>query len=90
MNIYQSYRKDLSWLHFYDDLRVDERQQVLDLAHLVARNSTPDMTTVFHAKLYGRFIEIESKFKKKRLLGTNPVFQFLRDFLNNENKVLFF
>ena len=32
MNIYHSdtYRKDLSWLHFYDYRRVRERQQVLD------------------------------------------------------------
>ena len=30
MNIYQSnmYRKDLSWLHLEDELRVQERQQV--------------------------------------------------------------
>ena len=32
MNIYQSniYRKDLSWLHFKDEPRVQERQQVKD------------------------------------------------------------
>ena len=32
MNIYQSntYRKDLSWLHFDDEPRVQERQQVKD------------------------------------------------------------
>ena len=32
MNIYQSntYRKDLSWLHFDDELRIQQRQQVKD------------------------------------------------------------
>ena len=32
MNIYQSYtyRKDLSWLHFDDEPRVQKRQQVKD------------------------------------------------------------
>ena len=32
MNIYQSnpYRKDLSWIHFNDEPRVQERQQVND------------------------------------------------------------
>ena len=32
MNIYQSntYRKDLSWLHFHDEPRVQETQQVKD------------------------------------------------------------
>ena len=32
MNIYQSntYRKDLSWLHFDDEARVQEKQQVKD------------------------------------------------------------
>ena len=32
MNIYQSntYRKDLSWLHFDDEARIQERQQVKD------------------------------------------------------------
>ena len=32
MNIYQSntYRKDLSWLDFYDDPGIQESQQVLD------------------------------------------------------------
>ena len=32
MNIYQSntYRKDLSWLHFDDEPRVQEKQQVKD------------------------------------------------------------
>ena len=30
MNIYQSNRKDLRWLHFYDDPKVQERPQMLD------------------------------------------------------------
>ena len=32
MNIHQSntYRKELSWLHFHDELRAQERQQVKD------------------------------------------------------------
>ena len=50
MNIYQSntYRKDFSWLHFDDELRVQESQQVKDqqsfvsvfVAYLTNPNST--------------------------------------------------
>ena len=69
MNIYQSntYRKDLSRLHFHDGARVQIRQQVLDqqsyipvfvtYQHIqVAIRSTSIMTAVLHARPYGIFI----------------------------------
>ena len=41
MDIYQSntYRKDLSWLHFNDEARVQERQQVKDQQSFLSNNS---------------------------------------------------
>ena len=38
MNIYQSnnYRKDLSWFHFDDELRVQEKKQVKDQQSLIS------------------------------------------------------
>ena len=73
-NIYQ--RKDLNWLHVNDEPRVPERQQVKDqwsyisasgVYLIAARSNSPDMTTVLHARLYGRFIEIYSNFRRKKL-----------------------
>ena len=42
MNIYQSntYRKDLSQLHFYDGPRIQERQQLLDHVNYLSQNAT--------------------------------------------------
>ena len=74
MNIYLSNtcRKDLSWLYSDDDEpRVQERQQLKDQQSYIfafvlfltilstANRTIPDMTTVFHACLYERFIEIQ-------------------------------
>ena len=54
-----AYRKDLSWLHFDDESRVQEKQRVKDqqscISVFVVYSTNP---TLFHAKLYGRFIEI--------------------------------
>ena len=77
-NFYKSntYRKDLSWLHFNDEPRAQERYKIKDqhknqrepayvfvayltipssnLGHQVAsRGTSPDVTTVFHAWVYG-------------------------------------
>ena len=32
------------------------------------RSSSPDMTTIFHARPYGRFIGIESNLRRKKLI----------------------
>ena len=79
MNISQSnaYRKCLSRPYFYNDLRAEERQQVLDqqfyisvsVTYLLGTRSTcPDTTTAFHALAYGRFSEIQSNFRRKKLI----------------------
>ena len=53
MNIYQNntYRKDLSWLHFDLDPMIQEL--------VAARSTSLDMTTVFHTWPYDRFIDTE-------------------------------
>ena len=88
-NISQSntYIKNLSWPHFDDESRVQEKQQVKDQqscifvfvacltipsSNLVSRLGTnPDMTTVFHTWAYGRFIEIQSNLRRKKLHRMN-------------------
>ena len=83
MNIYQShtYRKDLTWLHFDDKLKVPERQQVKEkqsyisiFAPYLTFPKSPNTKTVFHARLYGRFVEIQSNLQKNQgsnFLGDN-------------------
>ena len=63
MNICQSNtnRKELSWLHFNDEPRVQGRQQVKDQQSCISVSTSLDMTTVLHTWLYGRFIQIQSK-----------------------------
>ena len=99
MNIYQSntYRKDLSWLHFNDQLRVQERHQVkeqnpaypffqlIQQFQVATRRNTPDITTVFHTRPYGRFIEIQSNFTRKKLHRTNQGSNFLGCIFNNRD-----
>ena len=48
---------------------------------------SPDMTTIFHAWLYGRFIEIQSNLRKKKLHRTNPDSNFLGGSLSNRMNV---
>ena len=101
MNIYQgnTYRKDLSWLHFNDESRVQERQQVKDqlsyksvavgyLKFQVAYRSTSlDMTTVFHASPYGRFIEVQSNPWRKKRHRINQGSNFLGSSFSNTDNV---
>ena len=97
MNIYQSntYKKDLSWLHIDNEPKVPERQQVkgqqscIFVFILVATRSTsPDMTTVFHARPYGRFIVIYRATSGKKLDRTNQGSNFLAgSFSNRHNNV---
>ena len=97
MKIYQinTYRKDLGWLHFEDEPKVQERQQVKDqqsfisifvvyLTKQVAAMSTgPDMTTVFYERPYGRFKEIQSNPRIKKLHTTNQGSNFLKSTWDN-------
>ena len=94
MKIYQSntYRKDFSWLHFDDEPRVRKKHQVKEqqsyIAVFVAYLTIPsgktssDMTTVFHARPYGRFIEIQSNLWRKKLHSTNQGSIFLETVLH--------
>ena len=101
MNIYQrnTYRKDLSWLHFNDEPRVQERQQVKDQQSYISvsiaypaipsttRSTSPDMTTVFHTWPYGRFIEIQSNLRRKETHRTNQGSNFLVGSFSNRDNV---
>ena len=102
MNIYQinTHRKDLNWLHFDDGPRVQERQQVKDqqscisifVAYLkfqvATRSTSLDVTTVFHAWAYGRFVEMQSNLRRKKLYRTSQGSHFLRgDFSNRDNVI---
>ena len=100
MNIYQNNtcRKDLSWLHFDDEPRVQDRQQVktnsptylflqlIEQFQVAARSSSSDMTTVVHAWHYGRFIEIQSSLRRKKIHKMNQGSNFLGgSFSNRDN-----
>ena len=91
MNIYQSsaYRKDLSWLHFDDQPRVQDKQQVKDqqacisILQLIQQfqvattRTSPNMTTVLHPWPYGRFMEIQSNLRRKNFIEQIKVPIFL-------------
>ena len=44
---------------------------------VAAKSTSPDMTTVFHTRLYGIFTDIKNKLRRKKLLRTNKGFIFL-------------
>ena len=51
-----------------------------------SRGTSSDLTTVFHEWVYGRFIEIHTNLRRKKLHRTNQGSSFLRDsFSNREN-----
>ena len=99
MKIYQSntYRKDLSWLHFDNELRVIESEgpTVLHIRFCGLSNNSkqqlggtcPEVTTVVQAWVYGRFIEIPSNLRRKKLRRTNQGFNFLGGSFSNRNTV---
>ena len=98
MNIYPSntYRKDLSWLHFDNESsRVLERELMKDQQlfwliqqfQVATRATSPDMRTVFHAWPYGGFIEIQSNLRRKKLHRTNQGSNFLGSSFNNRDNV---
>ena len=98
MNNYQSntYRKDLSWLHFDNEPRVKKRHPVNNQQYCISvsvayptipSSNYPDMTTVFHAWLYSRFIEIQSNLRRKKLHRMNPGSNFLGGSFSNMDNV---
>ena len=98
MDIYQSntYRKELSRLHFLDVSRVQERQQVnnpqsyifvIQQFQVATRSTSPGMTTVFHTWPYGRFIEIQINRRRKKLHRRNQGYNFLGGSFGNRDNV---
>ena len=49
------------------------------------RSNSPDMTTVFHAKPYDKYTEINSNRRRKKLYITNQDFNFLRGSFNKRD-----
>ena len=96
MNIYQSStkRKDLGCLNFDDKTKVLENQQLkgqqcyipvsvgfIQNIKEITMKTSPEMTTVFHARLYGIFIEKKSNLKRKKLHKKNQGYNSLEDTL---------
>ena len=52
--------------------------QLIQNFQIATRSINPYMTTVFHARPKGRFIEIKRNLRSKSLLRTNAGFNFLR------------
>ena len=51
---------DLSWPHFNNQPRVEEKQQLKDQQSCIfaTRGTSPDVTAAFYTWVYGRFIKI--------------------------------
>ena len=52
------------------------------------RSSIPNMTTALHVWLYGRFIEIQSNLRQKKLHRTNQGSNFLEGSFSNRDNIL--
>ena len=57
------------------------------VAYLTYPRSCPDMTTVYHGRLSGRFIEIKSNLTRKKLHRMNQGSNFLEDKFSNWRNV---
>ena len=54
---------------------------------VATRGTSPDVTTVFHAWVYGRFIQIQSNLRRKKLHRTNQGSNFLGSSFSNRDNV---
>ena len=54
---------------------------------VAARNTSPEMTTVFHAWRYDRFIKIQSKLRRKKLHLKNQSSKFFEGSFSNRDNV---
>ena len=97
-NIYQSntYRKDVSWLHFDDEPRVQERQQVNDqksyififVTYLtIPSNNWEDQPRHDNSRPYSGFREIQSNLRGKKLYRTTKGSNFLGGSFSNTDNV---
>ena len=50
---------------------------------VAARSTTPDMAIVFHARLYGKFIEIKSNHRRKKRQRKNQGSNFIGGCFSN-------
>ena len=88
----------LSWVHFDNESRVQERQQMKDQQFCICifqliwqfqvapRSTKPDITTLIHSWLYSRFIEMQSKLRRKKNQRPNQGSNLLgRSFSNWDN-----
>ena len=60
---------------------------LLFLVTEITRSTSPDLTTVFHTWPYGKFIEIQSTLRRKKLHRTNKVPVFFGGSFNNRDNV---
>ena len=59
--------------------------QLIKLFKVATRSKSPDMTTVFHAWPYGRFIEIQCSLRRKKLHWMNQGSNFLWGTFSNRD-----
>ena len=97
VNQSNSYRKDLSWVLF--DNQVQERHQVKDNSpaypflqliqqfQVATKSTSPYMTKVFHTWSNGRFIKKQSKLRRKKLYRKNQGSSFLGGSFTNKDNV---
>ena len=59
--------------------------QLIYQCQVATRGTSPDVTTVFHALLYCRFIEIQSNLRRKKRLRMNQGSNFLGGMFNDRD-----
>ena len=55
---------------------------------MAARSTSPDMTTVFHARPHGKFIETHNNLRRKKVHRANQGTDFLGGSFSNEENVV--
>ena len=77
------------WPRVQEKWQIHEQQSYISVSvhylnfQVVIRDTSPDMTTVFQARLFGRFIEIKNKLKRGKLDRTNQGSNFLGRVIDN-------
>ena len=68
-------------------VRGDHTASFFIFAKPVARSTSLDMTTVFHARLYGTFVEIQTNLRRTQIHRTNQGSNFLGGSFSNRDNV---
>ena len=101
VDIYQSntYRKDLSWLHlamsqgFKGSNKWGTNSTAYPFLWLIQQfqvaitTTSSDITAIFHTYPYGRFIDIQTNFRRRKLHRTNRDPNFLGGSFRNRDNV---